>query len=260
MFLGRLRKSLAKRAHGDVLEVSVGTGRNTKYYDIRKCKRITMVDQSGEMVKIATEKFRELYPQYKQCSFLAQPAEDPMPSPPPSGYDTIIQTMGLCSTPKPSALLQRLGTLANQKHGQILLLEHGRSHYSWLNAILDDLAAHHADRYGCWWNRDIGKIVEESGLEVQKIKRYHLGTTWWIELRPKGKVKGERSHGEKGTKREVGHDGATYLSTSSQSGGIPNKHRVIGIGNLKVSLEFTKAKSGKNDEDSNGIVLAFSSQ
>jgi len=58
MWLGRLRNSLAKRAYGDVLEVSVGTGRNIKYYDIEKCKSITMVDQSGEMVKIATEKLK----------------------------------------------------------------------------------------------------------------------------------------------------------------------------------------------------------
>ncbi len=107
--------------------------------------------------------------------------------------------MGLCSTPKPSALLQRLGTLANQDHGQILLLEHGRSHYTWLNTILDNLAPHHADRYGCWWNRDIGKIVEESGLEVQKIQRYYLGTTWWVELRPKRNINEELSHREKAT-------------------------------------------------------------
>lgn len=92
--------------------------------------------------------------------------------------------MGLCSTPDAPALLRRLGTLANQESGQIVLLEHGRSHYAWLNRVLDDLAPHHADRYGCWWNRDIGRIVEESGLEVRRVERFHLGTTWWVELRP----------------------------------------------------------------------------
>ncbi len=60
MLLGRLRKRLTRKAYGDVLEVSVGTGRNMEYYDLRKCKSITMLDQSAEMVKIAREKFRGL--------------------------------------------------------------------------------------------------------------------------------------------------------------------------------------------------------
>jgi methyltransferase OMS1 len=42
----------------------------------------------------------------------------------------------------------------------------------------------HALEFGCHWNRDIGKIIEESGLEIVELKRKHLGTTWWIELRP----------------------------------------------------------------------------
>lgn len=129
--------------------------------------------------------YTDLHPHYPNTTFLTQPAESPIPSPPANGYDTILQTMGLCSTPNPTALLRHLGTLANQEHSQILLPEHGKSHYAWLNRVLDNLAPHHADRYGCWWNRDIGRIVEESGLEVLMVKRYYLGTTWWVELRPR---------------------------------------------------------------------------
>jgi methyltransferase OMS1 len=57
MGLGWRRKSLAKRASGHVLEVSVGTGRNGQYYDLKKCKSITFVDQSPEMIEIAKKKF-----------------------------------------------------------------------------------------------------------------------------------------------------------------------------------------------------------
>lgn len=184
MGIGLLRKSLTKRASGDVLEVSVGTGRNMSYYKLKKCKSITMVDQSGEMIAIARQKFKDVHPRYKACTFLTQSALDHIICPTSGGFDTIVQTMGLCSTPHPSELLTHLGSLANPSHGQILLLEHGRSHYAWLNRLLDRSAPAHADRHGCWWNRDIGKIVEESGLDVVKIKRYHLGTTWWVELKP----------------------------------------------------------------------------
>lgn len=184
MAIGWLRKSMAKRASGNVLEVSVGTGRNMEHYKLDKCKSVTMVDQSREMMEIARQKFKTLYPTYRTCTFLTQSALDQITCPTSGGFDTIIQTMGLCSTPHPSELLAHLGALANPSHGQILLLEHGRSHYAWLNRLLDRSAPAHADRHGCWWNRDIGKIVEESGLEVVKIKRYHFGTTWWVELKP----------------------------------------------------------------------------
>jgi methyltransferase OMS1 len=87
-------------------------------------------------------------------------------------------------------LLQSLAA-ACKKDGRIILLEHGRSYYDWLNKILDVGATGHAREWGCWWNRDIEKILRESGLEVQKVSRYHFGTTWWIELAPKQEAKDE---------------------------------------------------------------------
>ncbi|KAI9792830.1 MAG: hypothetical protein M1816_001562 [Peltula sp. TS41687] len=158
---------------------------------------------------------------HRKVEFLVQDAMDPIPPPPPPPpsssttsssssssssttsssssttttttssdrrkFDTVIQTMGLCSTADPVGLLRHMGEMTDPEHGQILLLEHGRSHYGWLNEILDSLAQAHAVKHGCWWNRDIGRIVEESGLEVVRIKRFHFGTTWWVELRPRSR-------------------------------------------------------------------------
>jgi SAM-dependent methyltransferase len=45
--------------------------------------------------------------------------------------------------------------------GRILLLEHGRGHYAWLNDRLDKSAERHHHKWGCWWNRDIKEIVRE---------------------------------------------------------------------------------------------------
>lgn len=125
------------------------------------------------------------HPKYTARNFIIQSALDPIAAP-PGGFDTIVQTMGLCSTPDPVGLLKRIGSVLKPATGRILLLEHGRGNYSWINKQLDRYAPHHADKFGCWWNRDIDKIVEESGLEVVTLKRFHLGTTWWIELKSKG--------------------------------------------------------------------------
>ncbi|EED19520.1 ubiquinone/menaquinone biosynthesis-related protein [Talaromyces stipitatus ATCC 10500] len=208
MRLGKRRKELVQMARGDVLEVSCGTGRNMEYYRLGErralderghavlqgCRSATFVDLSPQMVEIARQKFRKLYPEFTKVAFRTEDAKKVIPTSASNTegwkysrphFDTVIQTMGLCSTTDPVGLLQHLGSITEPQRGQVLLLEHGRSHYDWLNRILDNLAPAHAHRHGCWWNRDIGQIIEQSGLEVVEIRRYHLGTTWRAVLRPK---------------------------------------------------------------------------
>ena len=43
--------------------------------------------------------------------------------------------------------------------GQIILLQHGKATWNWLNHRLDDEAPAHYAKWGCWWNRDILQIV-----------------------------------------------------------------------------------------------------
>jgi methyltransferase OMS1 len=187
LFLTSKRKKLTAQAKGHVLEVAVGTGRNIPYYNTKQCDTVTLLDASGPMLAVAKRKWIDTHKEYfSRVSFKQQSALDPIIPPygAQDGYDTVIQTMGLCSTPEPVKLLQNIEASTNE-NGQILLLEHGKSHYDWLNNMLDKTAPAHADEHGCWWNKDIGKIVEESGLEVVNIKRYNFGTTWWLELKPR---------------------------------------------------------------------------
>ena len=58
MGISLLRRWMAKMATGHVLEVGVGTGRNSRYYDTSKCQSITMLDQSKEMIEIAKTVFK----------------------------------------------------------------------------------------------------------------------------------------------------------------------------------------------------------
>lgn len=187
LFLTSKRKKLTAKAKGHVLEVAVGTGRNIPYYKTKQCATVTLLDASGPMLAVAKRKWNDTHMEYfSRTFFKQQSALDPIIPPygAQDGYDTVIQTMGLCSTPEPVKLLQNIEASTNED-GQILLLEHGQSHYEWLNNLLDKSAPAHANEHGCWWNKDIGKIVEDSGLEVVDIKRYNFGTTWWLELKPR---------------------------------------------------------------------------
>ena len=266
--VNRQRQRLAKQTKGNVLEVSVGTGRNLKYFNLdytwkdwyantnymelrrrkaeheaklkapssetgemkaklqpvlgleidipsmspwveerskaqeltrsglkEKAERVnslTFVDLSGPMVEIAREKFERKYPGYGEVQFFTQSALDDLPSSPitdgvrrSGGFDYILQSMGLCSTAEPVQLLRHLSELAHPSRGKILLLEHGRGHWRWLNGYLDSTAQRHAKNHGCWYNRDIGQLVEDSGLVIESCKRKHFGTLWIIEARPR---------------------------------------------------------------------------
>jgi hypothetical protein len=50
--------------------------------------------------------------------------------------------------------------------GKLLLLEHGRSSWDWLNSHMDERAAGHYAQYGCWYNRDILDIVQKVCMYV----------------------------------------------------------------------------------------------
>ena len=177
----------------------MGTCRNGVYYDLEKVKSLAFVGQSGAMVEIARKKWNSLHPEYEHCSFHIQSAMDPLPASaiPEKGFTTVVQTMGICSTPTPAATLAHLGNLADPNDGKLLLLEHGRSYYSWMNWILDKAAAKHADKHGCWFNRDVGMILEESGLVIEKVERSQFGTLWFVEARPGDRRGGKLVQGKK---------------------------------------------------------------
>ncbi|DAA78273.1 TPA_exp: Mitochondrial methyltransferase [Trichophyton benhamiae CBS 112371] len=187
MRMGKRRRELIQRARGHVLEVSAGTGRNLPYYMLGErrgvdkqgkaavlgCRSVTFIDLWPEMVDIARWKYEAMGSNREkgkaEVVFLAQDAMGEVTSPEGTKFDTVVQTMGLCSHPEPVKLLRHLGELlVTGEEGRILLLEHGRGHYGWLNGLLDGLAAAHADRHGCWWNRDIGEI-EKMKKQKQKL-------------------------------------------------------------------------------------------
>ena len=131
-------------------------------------------------------------PTLPQATFEVQTAESlPYPD---SSYDTVVDTFGLCSVESPSAALAEMIRVC-RPGGKILLLEHGRSGY-WtaLDMLLDKYSVRHAERWGCWWNRDVAGIVASqciTGSETENSKdisqqalavieeatTHHLGTT-----------------------------------------------------------------------------------
>ena len=254
--LARLRRRLARRARGHVLEVAVGTGRNLAHYDwddvaagpdaprraLRQLEKrrgrrsdrpdadeagvdpevasYTGVDIAPAVLDVARAKLRAAVPGGSgaiperadsaaaavdaggsaevlrafdgRVRLIRADAQQPLPAPPAGpGYDTVVQTFGLCSVADPAALLGSLARAVRPGSGRILLLEHGRGARPFVDGLLDRYAARHFERFGCWWNRDVEALVRAAaatvpGLEVVELTRpgwLHFGTTVLVELK-----------------------------------------------------------------------------
>ncbi|KIW08400.1 uncharacterized protein PV09_01312 [Verruconis gallopava] len=179
-----LRSRLVKQARGDVLESAAGTGRNAEYYVSSRIRSLTIVDKSAGMLAVAEKKWpidRRGEDWTGRVRFVVGDVEEGLSA---AQYDTVVQTLGLCSTDDPDRLMRSLAGLV-KPGGKVLLIEHGRGWFEWLNRMLDQSARGHAAKHGCWWNRDIGEIVKRSGLEVVELSRTwrSLGTNWYVVLR-----------------------------------------------------------------------------
>ena len=180
-----MRASLAYGARGDVLEVACGTGRNFSYYDPKKVRTLLAMDACDGMVEEARAKLRTRDGGTTVREAIVTRGDAQRINVKTGSVDTVVDTFGLCSYEDAVGALREMKRVVKRDGGRVLLLEHGRSEYGWLSNILDHFADAHARRWGCYWNRDILKLIEDAGLEIVEKSTHHLGTTFVIEATPR---------------------------------------------------------------------------
>ncbi len=169
----RLRRRVFSETSDKVLEVAVGTGKNLRYYP-RNC-RITAVDLSREMLKVARERAAKLSMnvQFSLADAEALPFPDHC-------FDTIVSSLSTCTFPNPVAALKEM-TRVCRPEGKVLLLEHGRSDREWLGRWQDRHADQFAKPLGCHWNREPLELVGQTDLKIYRAKRNFFGIFQQIE-------------------------------------------------------------------------------
>ena len=193
-----LRRWLVRQSTGLTLEVSSGTGRNLPYYDAEKVSSLICSDTSREMLLEAAGKVdASTLPPVQFCianvEHLTSDAPsmdvpfDETPFGPllrhttvfePGKFDTVVDTFGLCSCSDPEQAIQEMVAALKPGEGRLILLEHGKGTWGFVNRILDMQEEKHFQTWGCNFNRDIVKIIEnQPNLEIQHLQRWHFGTT-----------------------------------------------------------------------------------
>jgi len=176
--IGRWRRRMARRAEGEVLEVAIGTGRNLSYYDASRVTSITGIDFCRAMLEQCDGKRADaggIPLKLKMASSKQIPFED-------GSYDTIVDTFGICSFEEPVQALREMRRVVRED-GQVLLLEHGASNWEFMQGMLNKGAQRHAEKFGCYPNRDIASLVREAGLYIEVDERKHFGTTYLLVCR-----------------------------------------------------------------------------
>ena len=128
MMFNSYRKEVVEKAQGNILEVGIGTGENLKYYE--KTQKITGVDFSPGMLKVAKEKAETIGVDVELLEMDIQEMSFP-----DSSFDTVVSTCVFCTVPDPVTGLREVFRVL-KPGGKAIFLEHMKSKNIVLNILL----------------------------------------------------------------------------------------------------------------------------
>jgi ubiquinone/menaquinone biosynthesis C-methylase UbiE len=169
------RQWVASRAHGRVLEVAVGTGRNLDFYPADVT--VTAVELSPAMLTItrqhATDLGRSI--ELHEADAQALPFAD-------EDFDTVVCTLSLCTIPDPATAIGEMRRVL-RAGGRLLLLDHIASSWWPIRAIqrlVEQLTIRAAGEH---LTRRPLPLVRAAGFEVVEAQRLKAGTIERIHAR-----------------------------------------------------------------------------
>lgn len=175
MLFGGGREWVCSRAHGEVLEIAAGTGRNLPFYgdDVG----LTAIELSPAMLEISRRRAETLG---READLrLGDAQELPFPD---ARFDAVVCTLGLCTIPLPGMAVREAARVL-KPGGRLLLLEHVRSPLlpvrvlqTLLNPITVLTESDHL-------LREPLPHVREAGLVVEALERSKWGVVEKLDAR-----------------------------------------------------------------------------
>jgi ubiquinone/menaquinone biosynthesis C-methylase UbiE len=163
------RQSMLDQARGQTLEVGIGTGKNIPYYPDHV--KLTGIDFSEKMISVA----RKRYGDRGNVGLRVMDAQQ-MDFPDDS-FDTIVTSCVFCSVPDPVQGLKEIRRVS-RPGGQILMLEHVRSHKPVIGPMMDLLNPLPLNIYGANINRETEDNLLRAGFTRDEISVTNL----WMDV------------------------------------------------------------------------------
>ena len=166
------RKKVVPLAKGVVLEVGIGSGLNIPFYNKNNIEKIIGLDPSEELNVLAK---RVADDNGIQIDFLINGAEDI--DIPDSSVDTILITYTLCTIPNLNKSMSEMKRVL-KPGGKFIFCEHGIAPdiniIKWQRRINPIWGIFFG---GCNINRNIPKIISESGFNISNLNQMYLPST-----------------------------------------------------------------------------------
>ena len=165
--LTNLRKRLVPLAHGNVLEIGIGSGLNLPYYDSKV--QVTGLDPSLELQTYAREVASKAG---VTVDFLSEGGEE-IPTA-DNSFDTVVMTWTLCTIPDPRSALSEIRRVLKPE-GKLIFAEHGKAPDAnvakWqdrINPVWNVIGG------GCNLNRPMEQLFMDGGFVFDDIERGYL--------------------------------------------------------------------------------------
>lgn len=165
----RQREKVVPRAHGEVLEVGVGSGLNLPHYDRARITKLYALDPSLELQRLARQRAETAG---LPIEFLPVSGEEiPLAA---ASVDSIVVTYTMCSIPDVATALAEMHRVL-RPGGTLLFSEHGRAPdpgvVRWqdrLNPLWRRLSG------GCNLNRAIPDLLGAAGFTLPELATLYL--------------------------------------------------------------------------------------
>lgn len=152
------------RAHGDVLELGVGSGLNLALYDQRRVAKLTGIDPSRALLARARSRVAESPVPVE----LVEAAAERLPFADRS-FDSVVVTYTLCSVDDPLRALAEVRRVL-RPGGELFFIEHGlapdartRRWQRWLTPMWRRVGG------GCRLDRDVAAVLRDAGFHSDDL-------------------------------------------------------------------------------------------
>jgi ubiquinone/menaquinone biosynthesis C-methylase UbiE len=166
--LHKFRKTSVAEAHGDVLEIGIGTGINTGYFNTGKLSSLTVLDtniRNSAIVKLK-RKIRNF--KYSEGTAEQLPFDD-------SSFDTVVFTLVFCSVENPLKGLAEIKRVLKDD-GKVIFIEHVKPMGNKVKKIADSInPCWNSFSNGCNLNRETLETIINSGFELHEGTYHRKG-------------------------------------------------------------------------------------
>lgn len=166
------RAKVVPKAHGQVVEIGIGTGLNLSHYDAKQVERVIGIDPSARSWELAQERVAQVaFPvEYRGLSGDQLPLDD-------DSMDSAVITYSLCTIPNPVDALREVKRVL-KPGGSIWFSEHGLSPdvsiARWQNRI-NPIWKRAAG--GCHINRDVTSLFQLADIAMVSCEAMYLPKT-----------------------------------------------------------------------------------